>query len=381
MGKNFILLFIMLILFSSFSIAIDTNHSIPGHEEIVDVLVFYGDGCPHCTDLEEYLDELKQDYDINVILLEVYHNDTNRDLAKKLAAEYGDSFRGVPMTFIGDKIFIGYSSRIGENILTKVKECLDNCCDSPLEKAKSCQQTKEAEEETKEKLTIGAVISLAVADSINPCALAVLTMALVALLSHDPTRRKRVLYGGLAFTSAVFFTYIFYGFVIIQFFKSIQTFFTAAGFYVRIIFAALAILLGLLNVKDYFSYQPGSIGTEMPMFLRPIAKNLIKNITRPRGAFIIGILVTLFLLPCTIGPYVIVGNLLSGLDWIVSAPWLVFYNLIFILPMIAITLFVYFGYTTVNKVSGWKEENIKYLHLLAGVVLVLLGLAMLLGYI
>ena len=68
-----------------------------------------------------------------------------------------------------------------------------------------------------------------------------------------------------------------------------------------------------MNIKDYFKYTPGTIGTEMPMFMRPIAKSLIKNITRPRGAFIIGILVTLFLLPCTIGPYIIVGNLLSGI--------------------------------------------------------------------
>ena len=185
----------------------------------------------------------------------------------------------------------------------------------------------------------------------------------------------------MAFTAAVFITYIFYGLVIIQFFKFISTFFVSAYNIVKLIFASLAILLGIMNIKDFFHYTPGTIGTEMPMFMRPIAKSLVKNITRPRGAFIIGILVTLFLLPCTIGPYVVVGNLLSAFDLVRFLPWLIFYNIIFVLPMIGITLLVYLGYTTVEKVSGWKEDNIRYLHLVAGIVLVLLGLAMLFGII
>jgi len=49
--------------------------------------------------------------------------------------------------------------------------------------------------------------------------------------------------------------------------------------------------------------------------------------------------------------------------------------------MIIITLIVYFGFTTVENVSGWKERNIKYLHLIAGIILVLLGIAMLLGWV
>ncbi|MBR9691987.1 hypothetical protein GOV06_04315 [Candidatus Woesearchaeota archaeon] len=379
MRGKLILLILAILLFSSSSISVaeSVNHSEEGHREIVEVVYFYGAGCPHCEKLEDFLGEMGEKYDLNVQGYEVYINRTNRELATRLAEEYGDSFRGVPITFIGDKLFMGFSDSIGREIESKIKLCLGNCCDNPLEKVGYCKE----EEYQKEKLTFASVITLAVADSVNPCALAVLTMALVALLVRDPRKKKSVIYGGLAFTFAVFVTYIFYGLVIIQFFKVIAVYFVAISKVVRVIFASLAILLGLMNVKDFFKYTPGTIGTEMPMFMRPIAKSLIKNITRPRGAFIIGIVVTLFLLPCTIGPYLVVGNILSAFDLMKLAPWLLLYNIIFVLPMIGITFFVYFGYTTVEKVSGWKEGNIKYMHLAAGIVLLLLGLAMILGYI
>ena len=123
-------------------------------------------------------------------------------------------------------------------------------------------------------------MALAIADSINPCALAVLAMVLVALLIKDPSKKKKVLLGGLAFTTAVFITYMIYGAIIIQFFKFLDVFFVAASKYVRIGFAILAIVLGGLNLKDYLKYKPGGFATEMPMFLRPSAKRMIKNITR-----------------------------------------------------------------------------------------------------
>ena len=49
--------------------------------------------------------------------------------------------------------------------------------------------------------------------------------------------------------------------------------------------------------------------------------------------------------------------------------------------MLAITFVVYAGYTTVENVSGWKEKNIRYLHFVAGIIMLGLGLAMLLGWV
>jgi cytochrome c biogenesis protein CcdA len=117
----------------------------------------------------------------------------------------------------------------------------------------------------------------------------------------------------------------------------------------------------------------------MPLFLRPKVKKIISKITSPKGAFLIGAFVTFFLLPCTIGPYVIAGGILSALELLKTFPWLLLYNLVFVLPMIVIVGLVYFGFRKVEDVSSWKEKNIKYLHLLAGIIITLLGIIMVLG--
>lgn len=231
-----------------------------------------------------------------------------------------------------------------------------------------------------ETLTFTKLTALALADAVNPCELAVLTMILIAILIQNPEKKKKVLYAGLAFSGAVFVGYLFYGVVIIQLLKTFHTFITNFSFYFYKGLAILAMILGALNIKDYFMYQPGGMATEMPMSIRPRVKLLIKKITSPKGAFFIGIFVTIFLIPCTMGPYFIASGLLSEISTFKAVIWLLYYNLIFIMPMIIITILVYIGFTTVEDVSGWKERNIKRLHLMAGILLFAVGLSLLMGW-
>ena len=224
------------------------------------------------------------------------------------------------------------------------------------------------------------ITSLALADSVNPCAIAVLTMVLVSILLHNPEKKRRVLFAGIGFILAIYIGYMFYGAVIIQFFKIFANFLRDNSFYLFNGLAILAMIIGALNIRDYFSYKPGGIATEMPLKLRPYVKETIKKITSPIGAFVVGFLVTLFLLPCTIGPYVIASGLLSELGFLKALPWLLYYNFLFVIPMIVIVGLVYYGFSRVQDVSGWKERHIKKLHLIAGILLFLVGFALLMGW-
>jgi len=223
--------------------------------------------------------------------------------------------------------------------------------------------------------------SLAIVDAVNPCALAVMAMVLMALLLEDPANKRKVLLGGLMFSLAVFILYFLYGFVIVQFFRNLIPETGLISFYIFRGFGLFAIILGLLNIRGYLSYKPGQFATEMPLIMRPRVKQLIKKITSPLGAFSVGIFVTLFLLPCTIGPYFIFSGIISGLDTLHTIWLLLIYNLIFIIPMIGVTLGIYIGVSTVDKVSGWKERNIKKLHLVEGIILLILGIVMFTGLI
>ena len=229
-------------------------------------------------------------------------------------------------------------------------------------------------------INIARITMLALADSVNPCAFAVLTMVLISILINNPKKRKHILFGGLSFVLAVFIGYMFYGTIMIEFFKAFTDILRKNAVYIYDGLAIIAMILGGLNIKEFFSYKKGQLGTEMPLSMRPRVKKIIDRVTSPWGAFLIGFIVTIFLLPCTIGPYIVASALLSELGILGAIPWLVYYNIIFVLPMLAIVLLVYFGITKAEKVSQWKEFNIKVLHLIAGILMLLVGIAILVGW-
>lgn len=224
------------------------------------------------------------------------------------------------------------------------------------------------------------ITTLAFADSVNPCAIAVLTMVLIAILIQNPNKRKKVLFAGFAFIASIYIGYLFYGIVIIQFFRVFAQFLRENSGMIYAGLGILAMILGALNIKDFFIYKKGGIATEMPIWMRPKVKKIIQKITSPAGAFIIGFLVTLFLLPCTMGPYIIASGLISELGFLTAFSWLLYYNFIFVLPMLIIVALIYFGFKRVEDVSGWKERNIKILHLIAGILLFVVGLSLLMGW-
>lgn len=224
------------------------------------------------------------------------------------------------------------------------------------------------------------ITGYAFADAVNPCAIAVLTMVLFNSLIQYPEKRKQVLITGLSFVSAVYLGYMFYSGVLYQLFHSATEFFATYSNNFKFIMGTLGMFIGVLNIKDFFYYSKGGIATEMPIWMRPKVKNVIKDITSPKGAFLVGFIVTLFLLPCTAGPLVLATGALSKLTIMQVIPWLMYYNLIFVAPMLLIVVLVYFGFARVEEVSGWKERNIRLLHLIAGILMFTIGFALIRGW-
>ena len=201
---------------------------------------------------------------------------------------------------------------------------------------------------------------------------------LLAITTYNPKDRKQILFSAGAFILAVIVMYMIYGFLIIKAFQFLQSI-TVFKVYLYKGLGVVAFLLGILEIKDYFKYKPGGVGTEMPLFLRPKVQNIISKMTSPIGAFGLGLFVTVFLLPCTIGPYVILGGMLSTLDYLKASPYLLVYNFIFVIPMIAISLAVFFGTKNIQDISNWKDTNVRRFHLISGILMSILGIVMFLG--
>jgi len=242
----------------------------------------------------------------------------------------------------------------------------------------SSSQPVSTEPIQKDKFTIPKLVSLAIVDAVNPCALAVLALMLIAILTYNPREKRNILLAGFAFIASVFCMYLVYGLVIVNFFKFVQAL-TTARLWLYKALGICAIGLGALNIKDFIKYKPGGFLTEMPLNLRPTVKKITEGVTSPQGAFLVGLFVTLFLLPCTIGPYVIAGGILSSFEFIKVIGPLLLYNFVFVLPMIFIVLVIWLGLRKIQDVQQWKDKNIKYLHLIAGLIMCGLGIAMTFG--
>lgn len=221
-------------------------------------------------------------------------------------------------------------------------------------------------------LTLPAVILAALVDSINPCEFAILIILLATITVK--VSRKQALYCGLAFSFAIYTAYLLMGLGI---YSAIAVSGLTSTIY--LIVAILAIVLGLFNLKDYFWYGKW-FRMEVPLSWRPRLQILVKSATSIPGVIAIAFLVSLFLLPCTSGPYIVILGLLGhATTRIYAFLLLLLYNLIFILPMLIITFGVYYGFTTPERMERWRLRQLKVLHLIAGLIILFLGIGMLLA--
>ncbi len=387
------ILMLLVLLLSVFAAYAQEPALISAPERNVELVLFYGQGCPHCAKEEAWLDSIQDKYpSLHVSRYEVYFDNDNRKLMQQMAYAYNTEIGGVPMTFINGKSITGFSDKLAQTIEQEIQYCTQNDCESCLQKAGIVEQCGEtvtiagdmspAQEPGKaekvEKLTLGAVVGAAAVDAINPCAFAVLIILLTTILVAG--KRRRVLAAGLAFTVAIYISYFLMG---LGLFSAIQAAGVTHLFYT--IVAVLALLVGLFNLKDYLWYGKWFI-MEVPRSWRPRMKSVLKGVTSVPGAFLIGFVISLFLLPCTSGPYIVIlGLLAKTATKSYAMGLLLLYNLIFVLPMLIITSAIYFGFTTTEKAEEWRTRKLKILHLIAGIIMLLLGIgmfvAMALGYV
>lgn len=338
-----------------------------------EIYFFYGQGCPHCASVEAYFDENNLYEKYPITKKEIYFNRENTVFYNELleSLEVPKEGRGVPTVVIGDKVFIG-DTPIIQNFVLVVDEFLATSR-LPVQVSED-QETLPFEDKGNEekRLTIVAVVAAALVDAINPCEFAVLIILMTTILAAGDT--KKALRAGLAFAASIFLSYFLMGLGLYQAF--------AAGgvtlwFYKAI--GVLAILIGFFNLKDFFWYGKGFL-MEVPLSWRPKLRSLINSVTSPLGAFGIGFLVSLFLLPCTSGPYIVILGMLAKNVFIGQALlYLFMYNLIFVLPMILITLAVYKGFNPA-KAEEIRKKRLRLLHLIAGVIMVIMGVAVLMGF-
>jgi len=338
-------------------------------QETIEISFFYSPGCPHCSAVSDFLDEIEDHYPVTISRINTIEHP---EMFLQIQREYGvpaSEWSYVPKAFVGDYYCIG-GLQCTDSIESEVQRILE-----------SGGYSNTTGDVADDSISYVHIFGLAAVDAVNPCALAVLVILLTAILTRYPRQKHKALQAGLLFTASIFLCYFLMGLLIILGFKAITGITQLSTIWFYKILGVIAIIIGTFNLKDYFRYGGGGFVMEVPRGWRPRMKKIIGSTTTPAGAFFVGIVVSLFLLPCTSGPYFVAGGILSELSWMDALLPLLMYNIIFVMPMIAITVAVYVGFAEVEHVSGWKDKNIRYLHLIAGLILVGLGIAMVSGLI
>jgi len=331
---------------------------------------FYGDGCVHCANVKPVILALATKYqNLELHQMEVYHNATNQELFSKFNQEFGITTAGVPTLVVGNHVLIG-ETQIRDNaesvILQLVQHpVLPTPAPTPVVSDGGCPASVTS-------FTLPLVVTCALIDSVNPCAFAVLVFLLLSIITLET--RRRVLAVGGAYIAAVFIFYLLSGiglFTVVQQFGFSSILFRAA--------AVLAILLGLVNIIDVIRKNEGFI-LAIPASKKEMIERYIHKASLP-AAFVLGVLVGIFELPCTGGIYLaILGMMSKTLTFSEGLPYLILYNLIFVLPLVAILLIVAFGLSP-EKVNSWRLENRRMLRLVIGLAMIAIGASMLSGWI
>jgi cytochrome c biogenesis protein CcdA len=348
---------------------------LPSGDEIV---IYVGDGCPHCANLEAHVENEGYDEIFDIEFKEVYHDPANAKEMGQVSDYFGIGMfeRGVPLTVTSTGYFMG--DKLAADFLDDKYDAwilANSGAEDPGDSGSGSGSGgfDPSTTNSEKQLTIPLLIGAALVDAVNPCAFAVLIILLTTILAGGV--KRRALYSGLLFSLAIFLSYLAMG---LGLYKAISS--VGVSLWFMKFIGALAIVLGLFNLKDVFFYGKGFV-MEVPFSWRPKMKAFIKGVTNPIGAFFIGILISMFLLPCTSGPYIVIISLLGQDDTFWHAVrLLVLYNVIFITPMVFITLAVYKGFS-VERAEEMRQKRLKALHLIAGVILLIMGVVILMGYV
>lgn len=227
-------------------------------------------------------------------------------------------------------------------------------------------------------VTLGSVIVGGLIDGINPCAFTVLILFVTAMFatlqvtsSSDINAARAHIVGlGSIYIASVFLTYLGLGVGLLATSALFSRFHAPAR-----VGAILAIGMGLWMLKDFFLPDVGP-RLSAPKIVGQWTIEAGRKATIPAlviGGFLIG----LCTVPCSGAVYLAVLSLLAmQSSALVGFAYLVLYNLMFILPLVAL-LIAASARPTLNRLAHWNLHHKEWVRLVLGAGVVLMGILIL----
>ena len=383
-------------------LAVGFGQATPGHAAVlaqeptdVPIYFFWGDGCPHCAEEEPFLKELvRNNQRVTLLDYEVWYVPKNQNLMKQMAAAMGFEPSGVPVTIVGDRYWVGYTTQIGEEIEAQVNVCLTESCPDigvGIIPGRKAQEANEGAGNTEIGTPASSIINIPLigpvdvqsqsllvstllisfVDGFNPCSLWVLSI-LLSLTLNTGSRKKIFIIGAvfITVTAAVYMLFI----------AGLFTVFTFVSFlgWIQVFVALMALFFALINIKDYFWYKEGLSFTIADDKKSGIYKGIRRimqagdslwGLVSATFAMAVGVSVVEF--SCTAGFPVLWTNLLTAqqVGTLTFVLLLLLYMLIYQIDEVAIFLAAVFTL----RASRLEEKHGRILKLIGGMLMLTLA--------
>lgn len=366
---------------------------------------YYGQGCPVCAVTGPWLEELEaRTPGMRLVPVEVWDDETGRARLEDALDRYGLPALGVPVILVGERAWVGFREGVHDvQVEAEVQRCTRTGCPDPAQvrladgaygsvtTGETCASDPDdpfrclPQDDTSGLLRLPLVgdvdlggrsllvstVLIALVDGFNPCSLWVLTVLIALSLNAGSRRRTMII--GLTFitvTAAIYALFI----------AGLFTVFTVISFapWIRVLVAVVALVLGVVSVKDYFWFKRGLSFTiaddKKPGIYRGMRQVLARGDSLPATVAATAVLaagVSLVEFGCTAGLPLLWTNLLTaqqvGATTFVAL--LLVYMLIYQLDELAI-----FGTAVVTmRASRMQERHGRILKLVGGMLMLTLA--------
>lgn len=387
-------------------------------EKVINIHLFYGNGCPHCAAEEEFLsDYLKDRTDVKLYKYEVWYDSNNQELLSKVQKEMGTTNKnGVPFTVIGKKTIVGYADGVTDEQIkdainyylnndyrdyageitgkvkknevkedtTKDESKAEDKKENKIEKADDTKDSDQTDENVtvpvlgkinakKVSLPILAVV-LGFVDGFNPCAMWILIFLITMLFNMKDRKKMWIL--GLTFILTSGIVYLMFMLA----WLNLATFISKIAF-IRLLIAVIALVVGLINVYKYIdALKKKDEGCDVvdKKDRKKIMEKIIsithekKFIIALLGIMVLAASVNIIELMCSIGIPLLFTQILAMNNLSTFSYMIYMFIYIFFFLIDDIVIFVISMVTL--KVTGLSTKYTKYSHLIGGIIMLIIGL-------
>lgn len=352
----------------------------PDGQPQIQFYFFWSLTCPHCADAHPHIAALPQARPwMQLHELELSRNADNARLFAALVDQLNAQGQaGVPAFLFCGELHFGWDGPASVGAL--LQQRLD-ACHARVLADKSPIESQPVTSERIEIPLIGPVdaaslslpaltLVLAGLDAFNPCAFFVL-LFLLSMMAHQKSRARMLLIGGVFVTISglMYFAFMAAWLNVFQLFGHLVWVTLAAG--------TLAVLVGVINVKDFFWFERG-ISLSIPEAKKPdlfrrartilVAEHLPAMLA---ATAFLAIAANFYELLCTAGFPMVYTRLLTLADLSAGGRYgyLALYNLIYVLPLAAIV--AVFAHTLGARKLTEREGRL--LKLMSGLMMLGLG--------